>query len=71
MKRYNSIGKDEILAANKVVRSGILSEYIAKPGKYFLGGKNVFVTVIIRFKSNKYYCMVLWFLTSIKHANLK
>lgn len=41
MKRYNSIGKDEILAANKVVRSGILSEYIAKPGKYFLGGKNV------------------------------
>lgn len=41
MKKYNSIGKEEILAANKVLKSGVLSEFIAKPGDYFLGGRNV------------------------------
>ncbi len=41
MKKYNSIGKEEIFAANKVLKSGVLSEFIAKPGDYFLGGRNV------------------------------
>ncbi len=41
MKRYNSIGKEEILAVKKVMKSGILSDYIANSGKYFLGGKEV------------------------------
>ena len=40
-KRYNSIGKEEIKAANNVLNSGKLSEYIAKKGKFFFGGKYI------------------------------
>jgi perosamine synthetase len=41
IKRYNSIGRQEIVAVNKVLKSGILSDYVGKKGKYFLGGKLV------------------------------
>jgi len=40
-KRYNSIGKEEIKEANKVLRSGKLSEYVAKKGKSFFGGRYI------------------------------
>ena len=40
-KKYNSIGKEELIAANKVLKSGKLSEYIAKNNKFFYGGKNI------------------------------
>ena len=40
-KRYNSIGKEEILAANKVLKKGILSDFIAGKNSKFLGGLKV------------------------------
>ena len=40
-KKYNSIGKEELIATNKVLKSGKLSEYIAKNNKFFYGGKNI------------------------------
>lgn len=40
-KRYNSIGKEEIIAANKVLKTGILSDFIAGNNSKFLGGSNV------------------------------
>ena len=40
-KRYNSIGIKEISAANKVLRTGILSDFIAGKNKNFLGGIKV------------------------------
>ncbi len=41
IEKYNSIGKEELKAAQKVIKSGILSDFIGKDGKKFLGGKNV------------------------------
>lgn len=38
---YNSIGVEEQEAANKVVKSGILSDFLGAPGSNFLGGKYV------------------------------
>ena len=38
-KKYNSIGKEEVNAALKVLKSGKLSEYFASYPKGFLGGK--------------------------------
>ena len=40
-KRYNSLGKEEIVAANKVLKTGILSDYIAGDNPQFYGGKKV------------------------------
>ncbi len=40
-KQYNSIGKAEKKSANKVLKSGILSGFVAGSGKGFLGGKFV------------------------------
>ena len=40
-KRYNSIGKEEIIAANKVLKTGILSDFIAGNNPKFLGGSKV------------------------------
>ncbi len=41
IKKYKSIGREELIEANKVINSGVLSNYIAKDGKNFLGGKYV------------------------------
>ena len=38
---YNSIGVEEQEAASKVVKSGILSDFLGAPGSNFLGGKYV------------------------------
>lgn len=40
-KKFNTYGKQELLAANKVIKSGILSEFLAKPGNKYYGGKYV------------------------------
>lgn len=37
-KKYNSIGKEELIAATKVVKSGKLSSFIAGDGEYSQGG---------------------------------
>ena len=39
--RYNSIGKDEIRAVNKVMKTGVLSDYLGVWGKNFFGGPKV------------------------------
>ncbi len=41
LKQYNSIGKEEINAAKKVVASGKLSGFVAGNTREFLGGKHV------------------------------
>ena len=41
IKVYNSIGSKEKKAAERVIKSGILSDFLAKPGEKFLGGKYV------------------------------
>ena len=38
---YNPIGREEVEAASKVLKTGILSDFIAKGGEHFLGGKYV------------------------------
>ncbi len=38
---YNPFGQEEVRAAMEVVRSGMLSGYVAKDGEYFRGGKYV------------------------------
>jgi len=40
-KRFNPIGAQELHAANKVIKSGKLSGFLAGSGKEFLGGKYV------------------------------
>jgi perosamine synthetase len=40
-KLYNSIGLEEVNAAKEVVESGVLSQYIGRWGKDFLGGPKV------------------------------
>jgi hypothetical protein len=38
---FNSYGIEELEAASKVIRSGILSKYIGAPGPDFMGGPKV------------------------------
>ena len=38
---YNSIGKEEVMAATKVVESGVLSKFLGRWGPDFLGGPKV------------------------------
>jgi perosamine synthetase len=38
---YRSFGEEEIVAANRVLRSGVLSAYIGAPGDGFMGGPEV------------------------------
>jgi perosamine synthetase len=38
---YNTIDKEEILAVSKVMKTGVLSKYLASSGKYFNGGPQV------------------------------
>ena len=40
-KKYNSIGKEELKAAIKVMKSGNLSGYVADKSNQFYGGKHV------------------------------
>ena len=37
-KKFNSIGKEELNIATKIIKIGKLSEFLAKKGKYFNGG---------------------------------
>jgi len=41
IKKYNSIGKEEKRAVAKVMEEGVLSDFVARKGEYFLGGKYV------------------------------
>ena len=41
IKRYNSIGSEELTAAKKVIKNGILSDFVGSNSKKFLGGKYV------------------------------
>ncbi len=38
---FKSMGEDEVAAATRVIRSGVLSAFIGAPGEYFLGGAEV------------------------------
>ena len=38
---YRSIGEEEVDAANRVLRSGVLSAFIGAPGPGFFGGPEV------------------------------
>lgn len=38
---FNSVGEDEVDAASRVIRSGVLSAYIGAPGDAFMGGTEV------------------------------
>lgn len=40
-KKYNTIGKEELQIANKVIKSGVLSDYLASWGNKFRGGKYI------------------------------
>lgn len=41
LEPFRSVGEDEVDAAARVIRSGVLSAYIGAPGEGFLGGKEV------------------------------
>lgn len=41
MTYFKSMGEDEVTAATRVIRSGVLSAYIGAPGEGFMGGKEV------------------------------
>ena len=41
LELFKSIGEDEVVAATKVIRGGILSAYIGAPGEGFMGGEYV------------------------------
>ena len=41
IKKYNSIGKEELISAVKVIKSGVLSDFIGAKGRNFEGGKYV------------------------------
>lgn len=40
-KKYNSIGKEEVEAAKKVIESGVLSDFLGSWGDRFYGGENI------------------------------
>ncbi len=56
IKRYNSIGREEQLAVKKVIKSGVLSDFVGSNSKKFLGGKNVqkFESQITKYFKVKY-----------------
>lgn len=41
LPKYNSIGKEELNAATRVVKGKILSDFVGRVGPYFLGGEYV------------------------------
>ena len=41
IKKYNSIGNEELKSALKVIKSGVLSDFVGAKGKNFEGGKYV------------------------------
>ena len=41
LKKYNSIGNKEIKSALKVLKSGVLSDFVGSKGRNFEGGKYV------------------------------
>ena len=41
LRRYNSIGAEEVTAARAVVESGVLSRYLGSSGPDFYGGPKV------------------------------
>ena len=41
LEPFNSVGEDEVDAASRVIRSGVLSGYIGAPGEGFMGGQEV------------------------------
>ena len=41
LQLFNSVGEDEVAAASRVIRSGVLSAYIGAPGEGFMGGREV------------------------------
>lgn len=41
LELFKSIGEEEVKAAERVVRSGVLSAFIGAPGDYFMGGPEV------------------------------
>ncbi len=41
MAYFKSMGEEEVTAATRVIRSGVLSAYIGAPGEGFMGGKEV------------------------------
>ncbi|MEK7584790.1 MAG: aminotransferase class I/II-fold pyridoxal phosphate-dependent enzyme, partial [Patescibacteria group bacterium] len=41
LSRVSNIGVEEEEAAVRVIRSGVLSDYVGVPGEFFLGGKEV------------------------------
>ena len=55
-KKYNSLGKEELYAANKVIKSGNLSGFLGSEGKSFLGGHYVrkFEKHVEKFYKTKY-----------------
>jgi perosamine synthetase len=56
IKKFKSVGKEEINAAKNVIKSGVLSDFIGKKGDKFLGGKKVqeFEKKICKFYNTKY-----------------
>jgi len=55
-KKNNTIGREEIIASNKVLKTGKLSGFLGSSSKEFLGGKNVrkFEKVVEKFYGVKY-----------------
>lgn len=41
LESFRSMGEDEVQAASRVVRSGVLSAFIGAPGEFFMGGPEV------------------------------
>jgi len=41
LEPFNSVGEEEVDAASRVIRSGVLSAYIGAPGEEFMGGQEV------------------------------
>jgi len=57
LQLFKSVGQEEVDAATRVIRSGVLSAYIGAPGADFMGGKEVRA---IEEKASKYF--------GVKHA---
>ena len=60
IKRYNSIGNEEIKAATEVLKKGILSDFVGSKSKKFSGGKNIlkFENDIKKYFKSKYAIVV-------------
>lgn len=60
IKRYNSIGKEEIRAGIAVLKEGILSDFLGSKSKKFSGGKNIlkFENDIKKYFKSKYAIVV-------------